>query len=135
MDEVKVDVRTIICPHCGYEWPPRVESPKKCPKCQKWLPTPEYEMRFVPYDALGKRKKGVPFIGGERGYEDGEIVSLPLEKRHESWWELVDEKSVPKTELKRDQKKRDAFLVKADAAAALRAKQLARDDRPADIVA
>ena len=26
------------CPHCGYEWTPRVENPKKCPMCQKWLP-------------------------------------------------------------------------------------------------
>ena len=26
------------CPRCGYEWMPRVENPKKCPRCQKWLP-------------------------------------------------------------------------------------------------
>jgi len=26
------------CPYCGYEWVARVENPKKCPKCQRWLP-------------------------------------------------------------------------------------------------
>jgi predicted Zn-ribbon and HTH transcriptional regulator len=25
------------CPHCGYEWRPRVERPKKCPRCYRWL--------------------------------------------------------------------------------------------------
>ncbi len=26
------------CEHCGYEWQPRVPEPKKCPRCQQWLP-------------------------------------------------------------------------------------------------
>jgi len=26
-----------VCPHCGYEWIPRVENPKKCPRCARWL--------------------------------------------------------------------------------------------------
>jgi len=26
------------CPYCGYEWKERVEKPKKCPFCGKWLP-------------------------------------------------------------------------------------------------
>jgi len=124
-------MRKITCLHCGYEWTPRVEKPKRCPKCQKWLPSPRYEMRFVPYDATGKRKKSAPFIGADRGYEAGEIVLHPLEKRWESWWELVDEESVPKAELARDQKKRDAFMVKANASAAARAEQLKRDRSPA----
>jgi len=25
------------CPKCGYEWIPRVKSPKRCPRCGKWL--------------------------------------------------------------------------------------------------
>ena len=96
--------------------------------------TKRYEMRFVPYDAEGKRKKGCPFIGADRGHEDGDIVKLPLEKRWESWWELVDESSVPKAVLERDQKKRDAFMVEARIAEAERARQLARDERPATVV-
>jgi len=23
----------LSCPKCGYQWIPRVENPKKCPKC------------------------------------------------------------------------------------------------------
>jgi predicted Zn-ribbon and HTH transcriptional regulator len=26
------------CADCGYEWVSRKENPKKCPKCQRWLP-------------------------------------------------------------------------------------------------
>jgi len=90
--------------------------------------TNTYEMRFVPLDANGKLKKGAPFVGENRGYDVDEIVLLPLEKRWESWWELVNEDSVPKTELARDQKKRDDFMVKADLAAAERAKELKADE-------
>lgn len=25
------------CPKCHYEWVTRVEKPKRCPKCGKWL--------------------------------------------------------------------------------------------------
>ena len=25
------------CPHCGYEWKPRVEKPKECPRCKRRL--------------------------------------------------------------------------------------------------
>ena len=85
-------------------------------------------MQFIPLDDKGQLKKGCPFVGEGRGYVAGEIVSLPLEKRWESWWELVDDK-VPKTELDRDQKKRDAFMVKADASAAARQKELEADAR------
>ncbi len=106
---------------------PRVDTPKKCPKCQKWLPTPTYDMKFVPLDEKGMRKRGCPFVGAKRGYENGEIVSLPLEKRWESWWELVDDE-VPQTELDRDQKKRDAFMVEVEKSAAIRAKELAVDE-------
>jgi len=93
-------------------------------------------MRFVPNDASGKRKRGVPFVGDvERGYEDGQIVLLPLESRWESWWELVDKKSVPKKELERDQKKRDAYVAKAELVMAERAEQLRRDESPATVLA
>lgn len=26
------------CPTCGYEWDKRKSSPKRCPRCQRWLP-------------------------------------------------------------------------------------------------
>jgi transposase len=25
------------CSKCGHEWKPRVPSPKRCPRCGKWL--------------------------------------------------------------------------------------------------
>ena len=28
----------MICPYCEYEWTPRTDKPKRCPKCQRWLP-------------------------------------------------------------------------------------------------
>ncbi len=128
------------CPHedCGYEWMPRVEKPKRCPKCQRWLAyvftdsmvmvmkekTPRYEMRFVPYDAQGRMKTGAPQPGVKGCPDDGDIALLPLENRWEEWWELVDEESVPKKELAKDQTDRDEFMVKARAAEAERAKRL-----------
>ena len=90
-----------------------------------------YDMKFIPLDDKGMRKKGCPYIGEDRGHEDGDIVEHPLELRHEAWWELVDESKVPKAALERDQKKRERFMVKARASEAARAKQLARDASPA----
>jgi len=29
--------RTVTCPKCGYQWEPRVDNPKRCPRCGKWL--------------------------------------------------------------------------------------------------
>ena len=131
MDEV-IEPRPpmIVCPYCKYDWVPRVNSPKKCPRCQKWLPTPTYPMRFVPYDATGKKRRGAPFVGSSRGYDDGDIVNHPLEKRHETWWELVDEDLVPPDELKEDTDKYATFMVKADKAKAEYMEQLKRDQSP-----
>jgi len=28
----------VTCPFCGYKWKARVEKPKKCPRCGRWLP-------------------------------------------------------------------------------------------------
>ena len=87
-------------------------------------------MKFIPYDATGKRKRNAPYIGRPRGYDDGEIIHHPLEKRHETWWELVDESDVPADELKEDTDKHAAFMVKADAAKAKYQAQLALDRDP-----
>lgn len=27
----------IICPKCNYQWKPRVENPKECPRCKSRL--------------------------------------------------------------------------------------------------
>lgn len=86
-----------------------------------------YKMKFVPFDEAGVKKRGAPFVGEERGFEVDQIVLLPLSKRWESWWELVDDK-VPKTVLERDQKKRNDFLEKAKISAAARAKELEADE-------
>jgi len=29
--------KDLICSYCGYEWTPRIDKPKKCPKCKSWL--------------------------------------------------------------------------------------------------
>jgi predicted Zn-ribbon and HTH transcriptional regulator len=29
------------CPHCNYEFKPRVAKPKRCPCCQKWINKPK----------------------------------------------------------------------------------------------
>jgi len=84
---------------------------------------PRYEMRFVPYDSEGKLKKSAPQPGVKGCPDDGDIVMLPLEQRWETWWELVDDE-VPEEEMAKDQKIRDAFMVKARAAEVERAKRL-----------
>lgn len=30
-----------ICPNCGYEWTSRVEKPKSCPCCKRYITVPE----------------------------------------------------------------------------------------------
>jgi predicted Zn-ribbon and HTH transcriptional regulator len=30
----------MTCPHCGYVFTPRVEKPKRCPLCQRWINKP-----------------------------------------------------------------------------------------------
>ena len=27
----------VTCEHCGYEYHKRVEHPKRCPQCQRWI--------------------------------------------------------------------------------------------------
>jgi len=34
-------MRRVRCPHCGYEWMPRVEKPKECPVCKRYLISPK----------------------------------------------------------------------------------------------
>ena len=91
--------------------------------------TPRYEMRFVPYDEEGKIKRNCPMIGDDRGPEDGDIWGLPLEYRHETWWELVNESDVPPEELELDTKKRERFMVAAKKSEEERAKNI----RPARV--
>ena len=33
----KVVRQEIICSRCQYQWTPRIDKPKKCPKCKSWL--------------------------------------------------------------------------------------------------
>lgn len=33
--EIKVHGQN--CPKCGHEWSSRVERPRRCPRCGKWL--------------------------------------------------------------------------------------------------
>ena len=84
-----------------------------------------YRMRFVPYDPeTGRLKRNCPQPGVKGCVDDGDIVELPLEQRWETWWELADDADVPEDVLARDQKERDAFMVKAKAAEVEREKLL-----------
>lgn len=38
--EVEVSKSVSRCPHCGYEWEPRVSKPKECPRCKRRLDRP-----------------------------------------------------------------------------------------------
>jgi len=33
----RTHMANITCPHCSYEWMPRVAEPKECPKCKRQL--------------------------------------------------------------------------------------------------
>ncbi|MGD9157207.1 MAG: hypothetical protein PVG39_02250 [Desulfobacteraceae bacterium] len=34
------------CPLCNYEWRARVDNPKECPKCKRYLP--QFKKQFEP---------------------------------------------------------------------------------------
>ena len=44
-ERVDEPIPQLTCPHCGYEWTPKVRQPKRCPGrnlatgkiCSKWL--------------------------------------------------------------------------------------------------
>jgi|GEM_PF-3504129 len=55
--------RRMRCPHCGYEWEPRVASPKRCPRCGYWL---------VGWERHGRE--------GERGEEALRVREAPVEQ-------------------------------------------------------
>ena len=56
--------RRMRCPHCGYEWEPRVASPKRCPRCGYWL---------VGWERHGRE-------GGRRGEEALQVREAPVEQ-------------------------------------------------------
>lgn len=35
----KKEKKEVVCPHCGYRWTPRVNKPKQCPYCKRYLET------------------------------------------------------------------------------------------------
>lgn len=35
----------MICPHCGYDWQPRVEKPRACPMCKQYLEKPKKDKK------------------------------------------------------------------------------------------
>jgi len=46
--------RKVRCPFCGYEWYARVEKPKECPLCKRYLISPKSKSS----NNAGKNKKG-----------------------------------------------------------------------------
>jgi len=34
---VRNGVKKLKCPYCGYEWVPKVEKPKSCPYCKRYI--------------------------------------------------------------------------------------------------
>jgi len=64
------------CPKCGHVWTPRVENPKRCPRCGKWLTEPAERE-----DEAEKRTK---FERVEK--RDGRIVDFDQSKITEAIW-------------------------------------------------
>ncbi len=64
------------CPKCGHVWSPRVEDPKRCPRCGKWLskPSGEEERENVEkrFDKVEKR--------------DGRVVDFDQSKITDAIW-------------------------------------------------
>lgn len=67
---------TMNCPKCGHVWSPRVDQPKRCPRCGKWLNEPtessESETDRTPIKKVEKR--------------DGRIVNFDQSKITEAIW-------------------------------------------------
>jgi predicted Zn-ribbon and HTH transcriptional regulator len=32
-----LQIRILVCPKCGFEWRPRLDRPKVCPRCKTYL--------------------------------------------------------------------------------------------------
>ena len=47
--------KKVRCRFCGYEWYARVEHPKECPLCKRYLISPR---KSKPSNNAGKNKKG-----------------------------------------------------------------------------
>jgi len=44
--EIIEKIKKRKCEKCGWEWIPRVNEPKRCPRCQAWLvPIPKKEVK------------------------------------------------------------------------------------------
>lgn len=68
------------CPKCGHEWNPRVDQPKRCPRCGKWLvDQPEEEM---------EEKERTKFSRVEK--RDGRIVDFDQSKITEAIWSAAE---------------------------------------------
>ena len=65
----------MICPKCGHEWNPRVEKPKRCPRCGKWLTEHQEEE---------SEEEGTTITRIEK--RDGRIVDFDKSKITEAIW-------------------------------------------------
>lgn len=59
----------MICRKCGYKWSPRVTSPKRCPRCGKWLiPRPAGYEELTKFFPTTKYIRGMPSVRTSDGY-------------------------------------------------------------------
>lgn len=48
----------MFCPFCEYEWSPKVESPKECPNCKRYLPYGASNARSVANSKISEALNG-----------------------------------------------------------------------------
>lgn len=66
----------ISCPKCGHVWSPRVENPKRCPRCGRWLiPAEKGESNESKITEIEKAEK-----------RDGRVVDFDQSKITEAIW-------------------------------------------------
>jgi predicted Zn-ribbon and HTH transcriptional regulator len=46
-------IKIVLCKKCNYEWEPRVENPKSCPRCKYRLDYEEIKINRPKVESLG----------------------------------------------------------------------------------
>ena len=52
----KIEVVQITCEMCGYQWIPRIENPKVCPRCKNFLDAKHRKKDIEKLDQLNKKE-------------------------------------------------------------------------------
>jgi hypothetical protein len=78
-------------PKCGYEWKPKVENPKKCPRCNQPLHPYKKPLEIIPIQDKPSENMLIqatslvycPFCGAKLPNMPSQIVPIPVEEPSE----------------------------------------------------